>query len=94
MKVTANFKRGQSYYYAPKATLACAFLCGGVILNGKPIPLYLKSPAPRSEYHRVTLTVIRTKAEAKALNRKYAKLRAKRRAEALAEKTAPKSSAE
>jgi hypothetical protein len=85
MKTKANFKRGETYYYAPKATLACAFLCGGAILGGKPIPLYLKSPEPRSGFHRVALTVIRTKAEAKALNRKYAKLRAKRRAEAKSE---------
>lgn len=88
MRAKANFKRGESYYYAPKATMAVAFLCGGLLLGEKKaIPLYIKCPEPRSEFHRVAITVIRTKAEARELNRKYAKLRAKRREQAKAEAT-------
>lgn len=85
MRVKANYKRGACYYYAHRATMACAFIGGAALIGErKAIPMYLKRPEPASEYHRIAITVIRTKAEAKALNRKYAKLRAKRRAEARA----------
>lgn len=86
MNIKANYVRGGCYYYAHRATMACVFLGGSLLLGErKAIPLYLKCPKPRSEFHRVAITVVRTKAEAKALNAKYAKLRAKRRAEAMAE---------
>jgi 23S rRNA maturation mini-RNase III len=84
MNVKPNFRRGKQYYYIHRATLACAFLGGAVLLGEKKaIPCYLKSPQPRSKFHRVEIVIVRTKAEAKALNRKYAKLRARRLAEGL-----------
>lgn len=86
MRAKANFKRGKRYFYVHRATMACVFLAGGALMGEKKaIPAYLKSPEPRSEFHRVDLVVIRTKAEAASLNRKYAKLRAKHRAMAKAE---------
>lgn len=84
MRAKANFKRGEEYFYLHRATLACVRLAGGIV-TGERFTLYLKRPKPASAFHRCTLTVIRTKAEAKALNKKYAKLRAKRRAENLKE---------
>lgn len=83
----SNYKRGTQYFYIHKASLACAFLGGGV-LCGPTLNLYLKRPdRPKfegDEFHRVEINVIHTKAEAKALNRKWAKIRAQRRAEAKA----------
>lgn len=84
MKVKANYQRGTQYFYAPRATLAILHLTGGLFGSSQYIPLYLKPPSgqPRSEYHRVSLVVIRTKPEAAALTLKYARLRKLRRAQA------------
>ena len=68
--------RGTHYYYAHKATLALSHLLGDAF--GKVMPLWSKCPELRDEYHRVEVVVVRTNAEAKALDRKYAKLRATR----------------
>lgn len=78
MSIEANYRRGTRYYYAHKATLALSTLLGDAF--GRMMPLWSKCPEPRDEYHRVEVTVVRAKAEAKALDRKYAKLRSQRQA--------------
>jgi hypothetical protein len=83
--IKPNFKRGTQYFFVHKATLACAYLGGGLLLGDrKAVQLYLKPQGPRAEWHRVEINVIRTKAEAKAVNRKWAGMRNQRRAESQA----------
>jgi hypothetical protein len=85
--IKANYVRGVEYFWAPRATLACLrisraqwMLCA---LESSFMPLYVDLPegAKKQDYVRVMLTIIRTKAEVAALNRKYAKIRAARRKE-------------
>lgn len=80
MTTRANFTRGTKYFYVHKATLACAMI-GGDILLRKCIGLHTERPEKDGrDYHRVELIVIRTKAEAKALDSKMAAARAKQTA--------------
>jgi hypothetical protein len=75
--IQPNYRRGTRYFYVHSASLACVHL--GL---GESFRVYTKRPSPASEFHRVELNVVRTKAEARALERKWAKVRAQRASQA------------
>ncbi len=74
MKTIANFERGVGYLYVHKSTLACHFIAGAKLV-GPVVPFHTKCPEPKDAFHRVSVQVIRTKKEAAAVDRKFAKLR-------------------
>lgn len=76
MSIKPNYRKGTRYFWVYKATLACDFLG----LRSPTIGLHTKRPSPKNRYHRVELTVVRTKREAEALDAKFAKKRARSRA--------------
>lgn len=72
MTIVANFTRGDRHYYVSKSTLALVFI--GVEMQS--VNCYLKRPKFQpKEYHRVRIEIVRTKAEAAAMNRKLARAR-------------------
>lgn len=82
MSIEANWQRGRTYFWVHKSSLACCFLGGNkAVANHLKMPVLglrlEKPPCNADDYHRCEITVVRTKAEARALDRKRAALRAK-----------------
>ena len=76
MKIEPNWKKGTRYFWVHKATLACDFI-GVRIRDYQPIALHTMRPKDHRKFHRVEISVVRTKREAAAIDAKFEKLRAK-----------------
>jgi len=65
-----NYEKGRRYFWIHAATLACDFL------GFRPKRLIVDTHKPKGKgYHRVSIEVIRTKAECDALDRKWKRRR-------------------
>ena len=71
MKIVPNYKRGVRYFYASKVSMACAIIFQTDKSKDWPITLHSRQKDAGADSHRVCLEIIRTKAEAAALERKW-----------------------
>ena len=73
---TPNWQRGKQYFWVPQSALAICFLGRGLsrAVGIKAVPAFVDKPRNGVEYHRVHLTVVRTKKETERLRRKWEKI--------------------